>query len=83
MSNDKPRYKIGDELKSTLVIIDDDEDGLLHIEVKELIDAEDESISGWVSIEGLDEAFNPTVIERKRLERIAKLKKELEELENV
>ena len=80
MSDDKQRYKIGDEFKATLVIIDDvgdDDEPVYDLAIKEL---EDSELDNSYSQGGLDLAFNPVVIKRKLQDTIDKATKQLEEM---
>ena len=80
MSDDKQRYKIGDEFKATLVIIDDvgdDDEPVYDLAIKEL---EDSELDNSYSQGELDSAFNPVVIKRKLQDDIDKATKQLEEM---
>ena len=80
MSDDKQRYKIGDEFKATLVIIDDvgdDDEPVYDLAIKEL---EDSELDNSYSQGELDSAFNPVVIKRKLQDTIDKATKQLEEM---
>jgi len=81
MSN-KTRYKIGDELKATLVITEEDEyDDEKHytLVVKGLPDAD---IDNVFTQEELDQVFNRAFIKRKLQADIDKATKLLEEMNN-
>mgnify|MGYP006149006109 CR=1 FL=1 len=80
MSDDKQRYKIGDEFKATLVIIGwDDDEPVYNLAIKEL---EDSGLDDSYSQGELDLAFNPVVIKRKLQDTIDKATKQLEEMDN-
>ena len=78
--SDKQRYKIGDEFKATLVIIDDvgdDDEPVYDLAIKEL---EDSGLADSYSQGELDLAFNPVIIKRKLQDTIDKATKQLEEM---
>ncbi len=70
-----PKYKEGDTFEAT-VRIKDGSEGLFLLEVVEL----EEEITGLFAEDEISEAFDKHFKERKRLERIEVLKKELEQL---
>lgn len=82
MSNDKTRYKIGDELKATLIITGtEDYEGVeeYHLTVKGLIEA---SVENCYNQDELDQVFNPVIIKRKLQNDLDRITKQLEEMNN-
>jgi hypothetical protein len=75
----KDRYRLGDEFKGTLKIvnIEGSDDNVYHLKVVEL----GIRLEEWVEFQDLEEAFNPVVRKKLLMDRSVWLKKELSEVE--